>query len=113
MERTELERTSVADPYAELMRFVEKHPLCYYIMRSAIFLQVLKSLINAKSVVKLKIAFPYVEESDLEQILEVLIKANLVSRFRAGSKEFYYATQLGKKFLELYEKTKSKFLGAT
>ena len=110
MEKTE---TLTADPYEEFMHFVEKHPICYYIMRSTIFIQVLKSLQNTKDLIRLQMAFPHVEMQDIEQILELLLKAALISHFRAGSKDFYYTNQLGKKFLELYEKTKTKLFGKT
>ncbi len=105
--------TLTADSYEELMHFVEKHPICYYIMRSAIFIQVLKSLQNTKDLIRLRMAFPHVEMQDLEQILELLLKAGVISHFRAGSKDFYYTNQVGKKFLELYEKTKTKLFGKT
>lgn len=110
MQKTE---ALTADSYEELMRFVEKHPICYYIMRSAVFIQVLKSLRNTKDLIRLRMAFPHIETQDLEQILELLLKAGVISHFRAASKDFYYTNQLGKKFLELYEKTKTKFFGKT
>ncbi|RLG68753.1 MAG: hypothetical protein DRO07_03120, partial [Candidatus Iainarchaeum archaeon] len=65
MQQTE---TLTADPYEEFMHFVEKHPICYYIIRSAIFIQVLKSLQSTKDLIRLQMAFPHVEMQDLEQI---------------------------------------------
>ena len=101
-----VERESLDDAYKELMHFVEKYPMVFPIMHSTLFMQILNSLTPAKDIIKLKAVFPFIDAEDLEQILALLVKVGLVAKFRASNKEFYYATDLGKKFLELYNKAK-------
>jgi len=101
-----VEQNNLDDAYKELMHFVEKYPMVFPIMHSTLFMQILHSLTPAKDVLKLKSSFPFIDTEDLEQILALLTKVGLVAKFRASNKEFYYATDLGKKFLELYNKAK-------
>jgi len=105
-----VEQSSLEDAYKELIHFVEKYPTVFPIMHSTLFMQILRSLTTAKDLIRLKAIFPFVEAEDLEQILVLLINVGLVAKFKASNKEFYHASDLGRRFLELYDKAKLALL---
>ncbi|MEM4662770.1 MAG: hypothetical protein QXM75_01985 [Candidatus Diapherotrites archaeon] len=94
------------DAYKELMHFIEKYPVLFPILHSTLFIQIIRSLKNAKDLTMLSSAFPYIEREDMEEILNLLIKINVVGTFKATTKDFYYLTEMGKTFLELYDKAR-------
>ena len=94
----------------KLMHFIERYPVVFPIMHSTLFIRVLKALRTAKDIVKLRTIFPYIEEQDIKEMLDVLISAKLAVSFKASNKEFYYISPLGKEFLELYERAKLALL---
>ncbi len=96
----------------ELVRFLEQHPAYYAIMKSALFIQLLKSLAEkAKNILMLKTDFPGMEQDDLIEMLGLLRDLGVVSALDAGSSRFYYTNEKGRQFLAIYHKTKEKFLG--
>ncbi|MCX8189659.1 MAG: hypothetical protein N3F05_00295 [Candidatus Diapherotrites archaeon] len=101
---------SVENSYRELMHFIEKYPVLFPILHSTLFIQILRYLKNAKDLIMLGSVFPYIEREDLLEILALLEKIGLVSRFKATNKDFYYLTDLGKRFIELYDKTRLAIL---
>ncbi len=100
------------DAPKEFMEFVQQNPACYSIMRSPVHMAVVKSLAQgAKGKIQLMRAFPQVEMSDLELILESLFEAGLVNKMRVASSEMYYLNEKGKAFLGVFEKAKTSMLG--
>ncbi|GEM_PF-2226025 len=95
-----------------MVGFLEQHPAYYAIMKSALFVRILKSLAEkAKNMLVLRRAFPSIEQEDLMTILEMFIDLGVVSYIDAGSNRFYYANDKGKEFLEIYNATRERFLG--
>lgn len=101
-----IQSDSLENSYRELMHFIEKYPVLFPILHSTLFIQVLRYLKNAKDLIMLGSVFPYIEKEDLLEILTLLEKIGLVGRFKATNKEFYYLTDLGKRFIELYDKAR-------
>ncbi len=101
-----------AEKQDEMVGFLEQHPAYYAIMKSALFVRILKSLSGkAKNVLMLKRSFPSIEHEDLMAILEMFIELGVVSYLDAGSNRFYYTNSKGKEFLSIYDATRKRFLG--
>lgn len=96
----------------DLIRFLELHPVYYTIMKSSLCIRILESLAQkAKNILMLKRDFPKIEQQDIVLLLESLIEAGVVSFFDAGTQRFYYTNKNGRQFLEIYKRTKERFLG--
>lgn len=95
-----------------MVGFLEQHPAYYTIMKSALFIRILRSLSGkAKNMLMLKQSFPSIEQEDLMTIIEMFIDLGVVSYIDAGSNRFYYANSKGKEFLSVYDATRERFLG--
>jgi|GEM_PF-2781521 len=104
------EQDKLEDAYKELMHYVEKYPVLFPILHSTLFVQILRSLKNTKDLIMLQTVFPFIETHDLEEILTMLINTGLVAKFKATNKDFYYLTDVGKKFIELYDNARMALL---
>lgn len=96
----------------ELVRFLEQNPEYYSIMKSNLFIKILKSLsTKAKNILMLKRDFPRMERGDLLLLMETLAKVKAIANLDTNSGRFYYASEKGKRFLAVYREAKEKFLG--
>lgn len=107
---TKAEQMNLEDAYKALMHYVEKYPVLFPIMHSTLFVQILRSLKNTKDIIMLQSVFPFIETHDLEEILAMLVGIGLVEKFKATNKDFYCLTDVGKKFLELYDNARMALL---
>lgn len=105
-----MEKQTLDYAYKKMKHFIEKHPKAFPVIRSDLFLQILNSLKTAKDIIRLKSEFPFIEENDLREIMDTLIKTELATKFKASNKDFYYLTNTGKEFIEIYNETKKAFL---
>lgn len=96
----------------ELVRFLEQNPAYYTVMKSGLCIRILESLSQkAKNLLMLRQGFPRMEQQDIMVLLETLADVGVVSHLDAGSNRFFYTNEKGKRFLEIYRKTREKFLG--
>jgi len=90
--------------------FLEKNPHFFELAKGDFFIKFLEKLSDgAKSLSDLKLAFPKIEERDLEAIMEAFLELRAVSRLKLGKRSFYSLTDSGKTFLAKYRQTKSFF----
>jgi hypothetical protein len=87
--------------------FLQAHPEYYKIANAGIYVKLLMNLADsAKDLPALYLDFPNVENTDLEQMLDLLLKLRMIERMELSDKTLYYATENTKKFLELYRQSR-------
>ena len=99
-------------PPDPMVRYLEVHPEYYAIMKSSLFIQVLKSISQkAKNTMMVKQSFPAIEAQDMLEMLIMLEEIGVVSHLDASSVRFYYTNNKGKEFLAKYRLSKQQFIG--
>ncbi|AJF60676.1 MAG: hypothetical protein J4224_02705 [Candidatus Diapherotrites archaeon] len=99
------------NPKEEFIRFVQDNPSYYYIVQSGLFLELLNFICSAaKNTTDIYSHFAGIENSDVEEMLQVLLAAKLISRARGSDREIYYCTDAARTLIEKYNAAK-KFMG--
>ena len=94
----------------EWVLFLERNPQFYEISKGRFFVKFLESVcMGAKSFSDLSGLFPKIEEKDLQQITDVLLKLKVISKSKADNNVFFGLTPEGKRFLVAYHKAKKFF----
>jgi len=91
----------------KFVEFVEKHPECYSITKSGIFIKFLKIITRKpRSYSELVTGTSNIEKTDLDLILLALESAGLLKRIRSMQKEVFQPTPKAKMLLQKYEAAK-------
>jgi hypothetical protein len=104
-------RFFLMDSREELVIFLEQHPECYPIMKSALFIELLSYLEKqASTIEQLSVRFRSIEEKDIEQIVLALKSLNVVSQTQTpNTSMLFYANDAGRELLQKYRKAKKEF----
>jgi len=90
--------------------FLEKNPLFYEISKGRFFIQFLEVIApGAKCFSDLNALFPLIEDEDLHQIMDVLLRLKVVSRMTVDNRVFFAITPEGTRFLSAYANAKKFF----
>jgi Fe2+ or Zn2+ uptake regulation protein len=94
-----------------LIKMVEDNPQLYKIISSKDHMIVLEEIYKKKN-----IDIEYLQRNInikkytiLYNILESLIKENLIKKIKLSNKDVYFINENGQKIIDLYKKTKQKF----
>jgi Fe2+ or Zn2+ uptake regulation protein len=100
-----------ADLKESLIKMVEDNPQLYKIISSKDHMIVLEEIYKKKN-----IDIEYLQRNInikkytiLYNILESLIKENLIKKIKLSNKDVYFINENGQKIIDLYKKTKQKF----
>ena len=100
------------DPKDDFVNFVQEKPAYYSIIKSRIIMGVLAFVSEgAKSIADIYGRFSYVNEQDVDDVLNVLEQQlRLIQKVKGTPKLIYYATDDAKILLEKYQKAKNYML---
>jgi len=94
----------------KLIEFIEKEPELLKILKSKEYMQVLEEISKEPPKIEnLKVKTCFKNVSILYNILDTLIQKNFVKKIEVDKEEFYYLTEKGKEFFEMYKVAKEKF----
>lgn len=98
------------DPRKELILFLEEHPEYYPVIRSALYIRILKWLSGkARTMTDIESHFLNIDREDLEMIIDSLLGLGLVTEIKTPTTIVYYLNNEGKELLEKFKNAKQKF----